>query len=96
MDNVEMETSEMLRITNTGTSQFTLTGRLVDGWVDELGRVLSDIEPRTVSLDLRELTFADGRGVTLLRELAAQGADLENATGFVTALVWGDDDDRSH
>lgn len=86
----------MLRITNTGTSQFTLTGRLVDGWVDELARVLDGVEPGTVCLDLRELTFVDGRGVALLRDLAAQGADVDNASGFVSALVWGDDDDRSH
>jgi hypothetical protein len=90
-----METTEMLRITDTGAGQFELTGRLVAGWVDELARVVERDADRVRCVDLRDVTYVDRRGVSLLRRLASSGVVFSNASVFVSALVWGDDDDRS-
>ena len=85
----------MLRITNTGAGQFELTGRLVASWVDELARVVDTDAGGRPSVDLRDVTYVDGRGVSLLRRLAANGVVFTNASVFVSTLVWGGDDDRS-
>lgn len=85
----------MLRITNSGTGQVELTGRLVAGWVDELARVVESDGGQLRCVDLRDVTYVDRRGVSLLRQLASNGIALTNASGFVSTLVWGGDDDRS-
>jgi hypothetical protein len=91
-----METSDMLRITNMAPGQFALTGRLVEGWVDELARVVDGVDSPTVHLDLRDVTYVDRRGVLLLRQLSSGGALVHNASVFVTTLVWGGEHDGAH
>lgn len=82
----------MLRITNRGTGRFELTGRLVSSWVDELARVVESDGAPSACVDLRDVTYVDRRGVSLLRRLASDGVVLTNASVFVSALVWGDSD----
>jgi len=54
--------------------------------VGELARVGAAC-PRPVSLDLSGLMFADDRGVTVLKDLRADGADLRNVPPYVSLLL---------
>jgi hypothetical protein len=84
----------MLRITKrsppTGRPVLVLEGRLVGPWVAELRRTAAEVDgPR--ALDLAGVTFADDEGVEALRAIRGAGADLVGASGFLTALIGGDD-----
>ena len=83
----------MLKVTTMkdegGRTVLRLEGRLTDSWVDELARVAAGVTNAgaQVSFDLGGLSFADGRGLALLREAADRGALLTGASPFVTALM---------
>jgi anti-anti-sigma regulatory factor len=53
-----------------------LEGRLTGPWVEELDRVWEETAPglkeRTLSLDLRQTTFADAGGIRVLRAIYSQ------------------------
>ena len=53
----------------------TLDGRLTGDEIAELRRAVNEVGGH-VSLDLTDLQFADRQGVSVLRELRAQGAQL--------------------
>ena len=71
-----------------------LEGRLAEGWVDELSRVVASGE-EGITLDLQDLTFADARGAALLRDLHGRGAAVVGGSAFIQRLLWGNDDDAS-
>lgn len=56
--------------------EITLEGRVAGPWVAELNRVwveiASQLENRTLSIDLRGVTYADLPGKQLLRQIYAQ------------------------
>jgi len=69
----------VLRITVEENSQamvVKLEGRLTGPWVEELDRVWEETAPglkeRTLSLDLRQTTFADAGGIRVLRAIYSQ------------------------
>lgn len=68
----------MLRITiqeNDKAVEITLEGRVTGPWVAELGRVWVETAPqlgqRTLSIDLRNVIFADAEGKQVLRDIYA-------------------------
>jgi anti-anti-sigma regulatory factor len=66
-----------------------LEGRLASEWVDEFARAVSDAmtgEAR-VTLDLDGLSFADTRGVALIRDAATRGVRLVGGSEFIGALI---------
>jgi anti-anti-sigma regulatory factor len=74
-----------------GTCRMELQGRLIGPWVDELRRVAGEAPPRCgrVVLDLSALSFIDGCGVALLRELASNGISLDGVTPYIAAMLEG-------
>jgi hypothetical protein len=66
-----------------------LEGRLASAWVDEFARALGNAmtEATTVTLDLDGLSFADTRGVALIRESVGRGARLVGGSEFIGALI---------
>jgi hypothetical protein len=68
-----------------------LEGRLADAWVDELARVTDGAlaDNAGLTLDLRGLSYADARGVAVLRQAAGLGARLAGGSAFVNALITG-------
>lgn len=85
----------MLRITINETPEaatIILEGRLAGAWVAELKRAWKDsaerLNARTVSLDLRNVTFVDEDGKRALREIEEQtGAALIATTPWAKHLV---------
>jgi hypothetical protein len=47
--------------------------------------------PAPYAIDLAGVTFADADGVAALRALRRGGANLTAASGFLAALIGGDD-----
>lgn len=84
----------MLRITKqtppNSRPVLVLEGRLVGAWVGELRRTAAEVDGEK-SVDLAGVTFADADGVAALRLLRRSGADLVGASGFLAALIGGDD-----
>jgi len=72
-----------------GTCRMELQGRLIGPWVNELRRVAGGATPRCsrVVLDLSALSFVDGHGAALLRELAAKGIGLEGVTPYIAEML---------
>ncbi|MFL5304534.1 MAG: hypothetical protein ACJ8F1_04945 [Polyangia bacterium] len=90
----------MLRITPQATAGgalvLTIEGRLVGPWIAELRRVVGATPARPVQVQLGGLEFADTEGAALLRELRKTGVELLDASGFVAALIGGDDGGDGH
>lgn len=79
----------MLRITRMGDPEsvqtLKLEGKLVGPWVRALQEAC---EPGTrFRLDLSAVNFVDGAGVTLLRELLAQGVTLARCPELIVELL---------
>ena len=74
----------MLRITiheKESEMELVLEGRVVGPWVEELDRVWVETAPRLgsrkLSIDLRNVTYADSGGKRVLRSIFSQsGAEL--------------------
>ena len=84
----------MLRISTYETADVTtmiLEGRVIGPWVDEVRRAYHDTlaARRPVVLDLAGVTFVDGAGIVLLREIASRQTALANCTPFVSAQLKG-------
>jgi ABC-type transporter Mla MlaB component len=83
----------MLRITyiqgNESALTLRLEGKLLGPWVTELDRTCNELPcPRNrLRLDLSAVTFVDGLGVALLRDLLARGATLAACSGLVAELL---------
>jgi anti-anti-sigma regulatory factor len=81
---------KMLRITleeKTDAVVLKLEGRLAGPWAAELGRLWEEKAPsianKKVSLDLRATTFADERGVSILKTIYSQ-----TGAAFLTGTPW--------
>ncbi len=85
----------MLRITveeNSEGKVLKLEGRLAGPWVDELDRVWKETAPalnkKNLSLDLREITFADAGGISVLKAIYSQtGASILAGTPWTQYLA---------
>ena len=80
----------MLRITVVESSNIAVTlrveGRITGPWVEELRtacRLHTFPDDVRLSLELADISFADGAGITLLRELRSCGVGLIRTTPFV-------------
>ena len=67
-------------------TRFKLDGRLTVEVVPELVRVSAELKTQLV-LDLTDLQFADRQGVSVLRELRAQGAQLIGVSHYLRLLL---------
>ena len=82
----------MLKITVSNTSRgttFDLSGRLVGPWVQELRRcwLMAGVgEPAPCHVDLREVTFIDEAGTTLLSQMSREGVTIQ-ASGCLTRAI---------
>ncbi len=80
----------MLRITKAvreGRDVIVLEGRLIGRWVDELERTCRGGSSLPPVLVLSGVTFADPRGVSVLRRIRARGAELERTSTFLEELL---------
>ena len=66
-----------------------LEGRLASAWVDELARAVTATMTgdARVTLDLGGLTFADSRGIALIRDIANRGVRLVGGSEFIGTLI---------
>ena len=66
-----------------------LEGKLVGLWVTELARSCNELpcSPDCLRLDLSAVTFVDGPGLALLRDLIGRGATLAACSGLVLELL---------
>jgi ABC-type transporter Mla MlaB component len=83
----------MLKITHTeghdSLSTLKLEGKLLGPWVTELARSCNELAcpPDWLRLDLSAVTFVDGPGLALLRDLLGRGATLAACSGLVAELL---------
>jgi ABC-type transporter Mla MlaB component len=83
----------MLRITHAHShdsiATLRLEGKLLGPWVTELARSCDELpcSPDRLRLDLSAVTFVDGPGVVLLRDLLDRGARLAGCSGLVAELL---------
>ena len=83
----------MLRITRmVGTDSgeiLKFEGKLQGPWVDEArdAYALSAAQASRICLDLSGLTFADGEGAALLRELTRSGAQVVGCSSYIAELL---------
>lgn len=78
-----------LRITSSSpghTGRLKLDGRLTGEEVLEVRRACAEVQGQVV-LDLTDLQFADRQGVSVLRELRAQGTQLIGVTHYLKLLL---------
>ena len=86
----------MLRITHApgrdSVSTLRLEGKLLGPWVAELARSCNEVScsPDCLRLDLSAVTFVDGPGLALLRDLLGRGARLTACSGLVVELLHGE------
>ena len=83
----------MLRITRAighdSVSTLRLEGKLLGPWVAELARSCDELpcSAGCLRLDLSAVTFVDGPGVALLRDLLGRGVTLAGCSGLVAELL---------
>jgi len=83
----------MLRITrmvgDDSGEILKLEGKLQGPWVDEAhdAHAHSAAEASRTCLDLSGLTFADGEGAALLRELIRSGAQVVGCSSYIAELL---------
>lgn len=83
----------MFRLTIDGDHGRDLTlhleGRLAAAWVDEFAAALGEAMSAAmdVTLNLDGLTFADDRGVAVIRCAIDRGARLAGGSQFIGALI---------
>jgi ABC-type transporter Mla MlaB component len=83
----------MLRITrmvgNDSVETLKLEGKLEGPWVDEAHNAyaLSTAPATRTCLELSGLTFADGEGAALLRELIRSGAQIVGCSSYIAELL---------
>jgi ABC-type transporter Mla MlaB component len=83
----------MLRITrivgNDSVDTLKLEGKLQGPWILEadVAHALAASQPSRTCLDLSGLTFADGEGAALLRELIRTGAQVVGCSSYIAELL---------
>jgi len=85
----------MLRISieeKENATEITLEGRVAGPWAEELNRFWAETAPllasRQLSIDLRNVTYADDGGKQVLSEIYAQtGATLVTSTPWTQYLA---------
>ena len=83
----------MMRITrmvgNDAVDTLKLEGKLQGPWVNEARDTyaLSAAQASRTCLDLSGLTFADGEGASLLRELIRSGARIVGCSSYIAELL---------
>jgi ABC-type transporter Mla MlaB component len=83
----------VFKVTNDQRSGMGVTlrleGRLTAAWVDECARELASAMTRgaQVTLNLDGLSFADDRGVALIRQAIEQGVRCAGGSEFIGALL---------
>ena len=86
----------MLRITQVGRNGqgtlICLEGQLSGPWVTELQRLCEKTLAggSQLSLDFSQVSFLDAQGISLIRELAARRARIENCSPFVAEQLKGE------
>jgi ABC-type transporter Mla MlaB component len=86
----------MLRITrlegHNSISTLRLEGKLRGPWVTELARSCNELacSPDRLRLDLSAVTFVDGPGLALVRDLLGRGATLAGCSRLVAELLYGE------
>ena len=95
----------MLRITRTTADdhldpqRLRLEGQIAGPWVEELRRVSAEMlgnnghRGSRLVLDLAGVSFLDGLGVALLRELGSRCVSFTNGSAFITEQLKGVVDD---
>jgi ABC-type transporter Mla MlaB component len=89
----ERRRNVMLRITRMAESPTHVTlkleGRIVSDWVSVVEReCLTALQKqRQVVLDLSEVTFIDGRGLEMLRQIASPHLQIINASALIEDLL---------
>ncbi len=84
---------DVLRITeiaqNDSGRTFKLEGKLLGPWVDELRNACTQPLDRAerVGLDLAAVTFVDGAGAALLRDLIRRGIIITRCSAFVAHFL---------
>lgn len=87
----------MLRISSIGRSNgavaLRLEGRVLGPWVEELRRSSDEVLDAggTLTLDLTDVSFIDGGGIALLKNLMGLGVPVVNCSAFVAAQLKGED-----
>jgi hypothetical protein len=88
----------MLKISRTdvpsgsGQPGLKLEGQVRGRWVDELRRVCDEVlasAPGRLALDLADVSFIDGAGLSLFEELAGRDVALTNCSMFAAAQLKG-------
>ena len=65
-----------------------LEGKLIGAWVDETRRIVATTSASNrVCLNLQGLTFADSRGIELLRTLRREGIPLLGCSPLIEGLL---------
>jgi uncharacterized protein (UPF0261 family) len=82
----------MLRITQTRTEErkavVRLEGKLLKPWIAEVRSLFIPTQAGSLpALDLSGLTFVDGPGTDLLRDLLREGVAVVSCSAFVAALL---------
>lgn len=87
----------MLRITKPGPVTLVtigLEGKLLGAWVDEAHLVIAAARATdAICLNLKGLTFADTRGIELLRTLRGDGIPLIGGSALIEGLLALNEDD---
>lgn len=68
-----------------------LEGRIVDVWVVEIRKCCDTLLSQSdeLVLDLANVSFADGQGIELLKELQARNVTLINCSPFLAGQIGG-------
>jgi hypothetical protein len=84
----------MLKITSLESAKqrtLVLEGKLVDPWLTELERMWAESregsDPRSVLIDMKDVTDISQRGENLLRQMMVDGAKLNCCRGVLTRHV---------
>jgi len=82
----------MLRITTTTigeTSVIKLEGKLLEPWLDAVNSTFEQTQKsfQKIHLDLASVSFADERGVRLIRRFVQAGACIDACSHYVAQLL---------
>ncbi len=89
----------MLKISleHSGNHMVTLKleGRIAEPWTSELRRNCEQLlqEKKAIKLDMAEVTFADRKGLDLLRNLKSRGVSLVECSPFTEQQMKADGTD---
>jgi hypothetical protein len=88
--------NDVFKVTSDQQSEVGVTlkleGRLTAAWVEEFARALANATHvgAAVTLDLEGLSFADDRGVVVIRRAIERGVRCVGGSEFIGALIDGE------